>query len=739
MKVKPVPTEMLKMKKLLHGIRAACFQTFSKDPARAKHSICFSAKLNILTKQTLVQAVEDRMEIGMVPNGCDGNGRKFENVTRINALYADFDDRSVTKEELLKLPVPPDAIVETSNGNFHAYWLVKDCSVDRFKPIQKALAKLYGADESVCDPNRAMRLPGTINWKREKPFLVKIVHFDATAKPIAVDQFIKEMNLAVATKKKDTTRESVLVAPSAIAIDANLRSQIELALENLHADDRNTWYRVGMAIHQFNSSNTGYDLWTGWARKSAKFDEQDQRTTWGGFKPNGGINIATLFWMAAQAKTGESIFDEMTVTKLFVESVKDRLRYNRVSKDWLHFTGVVWGIDSQAPLRLAKRFVEDMSEDGNGRTEKSWQRYRSSAGLKSIASHAELADELAIDAKQFDTAYNLLAVQNGVINLETGIFREAKADDFLRRHANVAFDETVRCPEWTKFVRSVACDDRELYEFIRRALGYTLFGDAKLQIFFLVVGSGGNGKGVLMRTVQKILHGYAQSVAPNLLTSAYSGNANGPTPALANLAGARMVICTELPSGRRLDDAFIKQYAGGDEITARSTYSDMFSFKPEGKLWLSTNEIPEIPVSDEAMWRRMKPVPFNAKFRGASVDENLEKKFVDEYPGILNWLLKGAKQYAATELGTCQAVEELVARMRKESDSVHAWMAEYCIEDGETAIQSSVAYDSYQAFTRKTRRKALSPATFRASLDSKGFAHKKKKQGNFYLGFHLQA
>lgn len=48
-------------------------------------------------------------------------------------------------------------------------------------------------------------------------------------------------------------------------------------------------------------------------------------------------------------------------------------------------------------------------------------------------------------------------------------------------------------------------------------------------------------------------------------------------------------------------------------------------------------------------------------------------------------------------------------------------------------------YDSYQTFMRKTRRKTLSMAAFRASVENKGFAHKKKRQGNFYLGFHLQA
>jgi putative DNA primase/helicase len=331
-----------------------------------------------------------------------------------------------------------------------------------------------------------------------------------------------------------------------------------------------------------------------------------------------------------------------------------------------------------------------------------------------------------------------LAVKNGVINLRTGIFRPAVAEDYLRRKANVEYSEMAECTTWKTFMRSITCEDRELYKYIRRALGYTLFGNANLQLFFLAIGSGGNGKGTLMRTVQKIMGDYATSVAPNLLTSAYSGNVNGPTPALAKLYGARMVVCSELPTGRKLDDAFIKQYAGGDEITARATYGDVFSFTPEGKLWLSANEPPEIRANDEAMWRRVKPIPFNAKFEGGRRDDDIEKKFIAEYPGILMWLVRGAQDYAASGLGTCSAVERLETRMQQDADSILAWLSERCVQKVDSETQSSSAYDDYLDFMRKIRRKALSPSAFRTGLEYKGVHHKRKKNGNYYKGFCIQ-
>src|SRR5450830_115618 len=217
------------------------------------------------------------------------------------------------------------------------------------------------------------------------------------------------------------------------------------------------------------------------------------------------------------------------------------------------------------------------------------------------------------------------------------------------------------------------------------------------------------------------------------------GKADGQNPvSLCHIYGTRMTVCTELPTGRKLDEAFLKQYAGGDEITARQTYGDIFSFKPEGKLWISANDVPEIRAGDEAMWRRIKPIPFSRKIRGVDVDNKLEDKFKAEYSGILNWMLRGAKNFSAKGLGDCAAITELENKLRKDADSVLAWLSECCIKQENKHIQASVAYTSYTNFMRTSRRKPLSMMGFRASLIDKGFHHKKSSQCNYFKGIRLQ-
>ncbi|MBV2120515.1 MAG: AAA family ATPase [Candidatus Thiodiazotropha sp. (ex Ctena orbiculata)] len=127
-------------------------------------------------------------------NSTDGEGRKKKNIIRVRAIFVDLDDAPL--EPVLTGPLEPHIIVETSPGRYHAYWLVDGVSLDEFTPIQKALAKRFGGDESVHDLPRVMRVPWTLHNKGE-PFLSKVIELNKTL-PYTRDQVLEafEINLA---------------------------------------------------------------------------------------------------------------------------------------------------------------------------------------------------------------------------------------------------------------------------------------------------------------------------------------------------------------------------------------------------------------------------------------------------------------------------------------------------------------------------------------------------------------
>jgi len=118
--------------------------------------------------------------IYLVVNETDGEGRSTENITRVRALFVDLD--KAPKDNLKKYKPIPNIVVESSQGRYHGYWLVQDCSLKEFSHLQSALAHCVNGDRSVKDLPRVMRVPGFVHLK-DRPFVSKILYLDTNHLP----------------------------------------------------------------------------------------------------------------------------------------------------------------------------------------------------------------------------------------------------------------------------------------------------------------------------------------------------------------------------------------------------------------------------------------------------------------------------------------------------------------------------------------------------------------------------
>ena len=110
-------------------------------------------------------------DIFVTINETDGKDIKGANITRVRALFADFDGSPLSN--LDRIPLKPSFTVNTSPGKHHAYWLIDGCPLDEFKPMQQILAHILDSDPAVCDLGRIMRVPGFYHLKGD-PFMVTI-------------------------------------------------------------------------------------------------------------------------------------------------------------------------------------------------------------------------------------------------------------------------------------------------------------------------------------------------------------------------------------------------------------------------------------------------------------------------------------------------------------------------------------------------------------------------------------
>ena len=82
------------------------------------------------------------------------------------------------------------------------------------------------------------------------------------------------------------------------SITPGRRAEIAEALAHIPADDRDTWLRVGFALHDECDGDDGYALWAEWSQKSEKYDPDDQRRTWAKITGGRGVSKETVFGMA---------------------------------------------------------------------------------------------------------------------------------------------------------------------------------------------------------------------------------------------------------------------------------------------------------------------------------------------------------------------------------------------------------------------------------------------------------
>jgi P4 family phage/plasmid primase-like protien len=195
-----------------------------------------------------------------------------------------------------------------------------------------------------------------------------------------------------------------------------------------------------------------------------------------------------------------------------------------------------------------------------------------------------------------------------------------------------------------------------------------------------------------------------------------------------------------MPKNKPFDEAFVKQLTGSDTMSGRGLYAAQEEFVPVCKVWLSVNNMPKVRFDDKAMWRRIVPIPFDRRFTGDEADPRLEEKLKAEWPGILNWALRGAELYASEEkLKLPKRCAEFRKALRGGEDTVGAWIASECIADSEGEIQASTAFTSYSAFVKAEKREPVSRAEFKEAMVKNEYRHRKRNTSNVYEGLRLRA
>jgi putative DNA primase/helicase len=332
--------------------------------------------------------------------------------------------------------------------------------------------------------------------------------------------------------------------------------------------------------------------------------------------------------------------------------------------------------------------------------------------------------EVPITPDEFDTDPFLLNCPNGTVDLRTGQLRPHRRADYITQLCPTRYDQKATCPTWEKFLRDIFARDEKMIVFIQRLLGYGLTGSVSERILPIFYGGGANGKSTLLNTFTAVLgDDYARPAPASLLMC--KRNESHPTE-IASLFRKRFVSCIETKDGARMNEELIKQLTGNDKLTARRMREDFWDFDPTHKLVVATNHKPQVLGQDDAIWDRIRLVPFNVRFAEDQRDKELPQKLLAEAPGILAWAVAGCVAWWRDGLQTPPQVRAATSECRTEEDRIGEFIEEECVPEGTEKLSS--LYKRYAERARDRGEYPLSNKRFAQALDRFGY-EKHKSHG----------
>jgi len=422
----------------------------------------------------------------------------------------------------------------------------------------------------------------------------------------------------------------------------------------------------------------------------------------------------------------------------------DDLRFVHPLRQWLYWNGLRFARDDSGEVRRRTKqtmrniLLEAASQDNEEQRKQLIAhqiRSESEHGIRAAMALAESDERIAALAEQFDADPMLLNLSSGTLDLRTCKLHQHRREEMLTKLAPIAFDPNATAPTWGKFISEIMAGDEDTIQFLRRAIGYSLTGDVGEHCFFLLHGVGANGKTTLLEVLRNLLGDYAMQADFSTFLATKGGGIRND---IARLRGARLVTAVESDAGRRLAENILKHLTGGDTVAARFLYSEHFEFVPTFKVWLATNNRPRIIGTDEAIWRRVRLLPFTVTIPPEARDPKLAEKLKGERSGILNWALAGHAEWRERGLTAPKVIVDAGAEYREAEDALGRFLDDCVTADPKAETRTSEIYKYYRQWAESGGEFPLREKDFAEAMEQRGFRKVHTKTGNFWRSLHLR-
>lgn len=438
--------------------------------------------------------------------------------------------------------------------------------------------------------------------------------------------------------------------------------------------------------------------------------------------------------IALQSYTNSANLTDLGNAKRFSNLIKDEVRYC-LGKWYIWDTKRLAEDRTQQIFRLTDRIFKKFKEEyrnamTDDRKKRIWKHILELEGrskLENMIRLTQFQEHIHITPEELDTNPLIFNCDNGLIDSQANIIPHA-FEHLVTKISPVSYEPYALSPMWFKFLMQIL-PEKEVRDFVQRAIGYSMTGLVTEQVLFFAYGTGANGKSTFFNAILKVFGDYASSLPVESLMA--SKNDQHPT-VLADLRGVRLVLASEPEDGRRFNEGLLKQITGGERIVARRMREDFSRFDSSAKLWIMGNHKPTIRGTDYAIWRRIRLIPFTVTIEKEHQDKDLWQKLEAEQQGILKWCVEGYRLWLEKGLDPPAAVIDATEEYKVEMDILGEFVSDELIENkGKWTLHSEV-YGRYSQIMRDKNERILSSRMFAQKMREKGYKDERRTANQLY-------
>jgi len=526
------------------------------------------------------------------------------------------------------------------------------------------------------------------------------------------------------------------------------------------------WVNVGICLHNIHPDLL--DIFLDFSSQNEdKYNEADCIQKWNGLTfRNDGAKTGKgtlLFWSRSDDPDGykeiedrnfESLLNAATsgtehdVAAVVHAKFRDDYKCTDFKNNaWFRWRGHIWvetdrGVDLQLKLsrEIAREFLKRSSKLGEDMAQQNRMTCSSGGkddcgacdyckdekmrdGLNKIyikLKTTKFKENIMKECKEFffdeqftekvDSNKNLIAFNNGVMDLTTFEFRDGRPDDYISFSTGIDYDPEKKYFEYSNwniietFLAQVL-PDKEVRTYFMKHMSTCLMGGNKAQKFHILTGSGSNGKSMLMNLMSKALGDYAAVVPISLFTQKRNKSA-AAAPEVIRLKGRRFVTMQEPDEKIALNTGLMKEITSCEKMYARDLFKSGCEFEVQAKFHLACNDKPEINTTDGGTWRRLMVINFTSKFVDKPcepyhfpIDESIQHAVnsVDWAGPFLSYMIQVLKDgNGFHKLQPPSKVMEYTSDYRNDNDGIARFISE--------KIEIYEAGDEVRQVTRETLR-----------------------------------